>query len=107
MAFTEEELLHDIAKLKANIAPLERELQLNKDLLHQLYLKETDLVGKMATSNRLPGGIVISDITFATWAPRTPQTVHGYRIGTVTWSGIPVTSKGFQIHDTYEESNAA
>lgn len=101
------ELLRDIARLRGAITPLHRELETANELLQLAYLKESGLIGRHAISERLPTGIIIAAVKFYTWSAGKPQIVYGYRPGTEIWSGIPVTSKGFQIHDAHRASHAA
>ncbi|TAU37821.1 hypothetical protein ELI44_32885 (plasmid) [Rhizobium ruizarguesonis] len=77
---TIEELEADEIRLKCRISRLQEELEITQALLHVHYRDKTKLVGSIARSARVPGGLRISDVTFKTWDRRTPQSVSGYRL---------------------------
>lgn len=95
------------AQIKTRIAKLHLQLDKVNDAIHAKYLKESGLLGKVAISDRVPGGIIVADITFKTWAPREPQSVSGRRLQAEHWTTIPLTSTGFQIHDAHPTSHGA
>lgn len=102
-----DELEADEIKLKVRLARIKDELEVTQGLLHLHYRDLTKLVGRTARSDRVPGGIIIQDVTFKTWDRRTPQSVSGYRLdGGTSWTTIPVTSSGYQVHDTHPTSHA-
>jgi len=106
--FPIEELELDEIRLKARISRLQEELEVTRGLLHVHYRDATQLVGRIARSDRVSGGLRIVEVTFKTWDRRTPQSVSGYRLdGARTWTTIHVTSPGYQVDDPHPESNAA
>lgn len=87
-----------VETLKQQVKRAEARLAKAEQALHQRRLLDLGWVGKTARSNRVPGGIVITDVRFKTWAPTEPQEAIGET------RTIPVTSAGFQIHDTHPAS---
>lgn len=96
------ELEADARRLRAQISKLQEELEVTESLLQTRYEIESGLLGKTASSTRVPGGVTIKSIRFKTWDPKEPQSVSGYRVGPVgSWTTIHVTSAGFKIHDDH------
>jgi hypothetical protein len=92
------EVLEDRAlKLKEKIKRLEARLEKTRARLHLERVKESHLVGRIARSDRIPNGILISDVTFKTWEPNSPQSVSGFRVGRDVWTTIHLTSKGYSL----------
>jgi hypothetical protein len=93
-----EELEERALKLKDKIKRLEARLEKTRTRLHQERVKESNLVGRIARSTRIPNGIVITDVTFKTWEPSSPQSVSGHRVGrSDVWTTIHLTSPGYEI----------
>lgn len=90
-----------VVDIKAKISRLEQRLTKAEAALHQRRLEELGWLGLTARSDRVPQGVTIIDVTFKTWAPTEPQAVIGET------RTIPVTSPGFQIHDSNRKSSAA
>jgi hypothetical protein len=102
------ELEADLRQLRRKMAKLQDELDVTESLLHTRYELESGLIGKTASSTRVPGGITIKTIAFKTWDPKVPQSVSGYRIGAPgTWTTIHVTSPGYKIYDSDSKSHQA
>lgn len=84
--------------LRTRIAELQQRLEDVNARLHRKLVRETGLVGRIARSERVPGGLKIDDITFKTWAPTEPQSVSGTRLtGLGAYTTIHLTSPGFSI----------
>jgi hypothetical protein len=93
-----EELEERALKLKDKIKRLEARLEKTRTRLHQERVKESNLVGRIARSARIPNGIVITDVTFKTWEPNSPQSVSGHRVGrSDVRTTIHLTSPGYAI----------
>lgn len=94
-------------KLKEKIQKLQERLEKTRARLHQERVKESNLVGRIARSDRIPNGILIADVTFKTWEPASPQSVSGFRVGRDVWTTIHLTSPGFAINDAHRTSHEA
>jgi hypothetical protein len=102
-----EELEERALKLREKIKRLEARLEKTTARLHNERVKETNLVGCIARSDRIPSGIIISDVTFKTWEPNSPQSVSGFRVGRDVWTTIHLSSKGYGTHDAHPASHEA
>lgn len=86
--------------LRRRISELEEQLKDVDARLHKKRVRESGLVGRKASSHRVPLGILVDDVTFKTWAPAEPQAVSGYRIGSSgAYTTIHITSPEFKFHD--------
>jgi hypothetical protein len=96
-------------RLRIKIHEQQEQLEDIERRIHKRRVKETGLVGRKATSHRVPLGIIIDDVTFKTWAPAEPQSVSGYRTGGAAgiYTTIHLTSPEFQFHDADPASISA
>ena len=96
-----------VVDIKAKIKRLEERLFKAEEALHKRRLLDLGWAGCIARSDRLPGGIVVTDVVFRSWAPTEPQMVIGHRVGNDCPATIPVTSAGFKVHDANRKGAAA
>lgn len=98
------ELETEARRLRAIISRTREQLNVVEGLLNKHYAKASGLIGRMARSARVPGGIKIEQIEFKTWDPGVAQSVSGFR-SNGTYTTIHLTSPGFQIYDANTASN--
>lgn len=86
--------------LKTTIVELEARLKDVEARIHARRVRDSGLAGRIARSDRVPGGIIIDDVVFKTWAPAEVQAVCGPRCGVPDfYTTIPMTSTGARIDD--------
>lgn len=84
--------------LRVQISRLTEDLAVINGLINVHYASASGLLGRIARSDRAPGGLKIEHIDFKTWAPSEPQSVSGYRLtGSGAYTTIHTNSPGFQI----------
>lgn len=86
--------------LRRRISELEEQLKVVDAKVHHRRVRNSGLVGRVASSHRVPTGLVIDDVTFKTWAITEPQSVSGYRRGGLgAYTTIHLNSPGFKYDD--------